>query len=301
MIELTGEPDQRLDQFLSNALPRYSRSRIQSWIKDGLVLIDGAERNKPSHVLRGGERIIVHPGERPPLKAAPEEIPLDILFEDSALVAVHKPAGMTVHSGAGVHSGTLVNALLHRFATLSQLGGDDRPGIVHRLDRFTSGVMLVARTDEAHRALADQFANRQVEKIYLALVHGVMKSDSGRVERAISRNLIHRFKMTTTTEDRGRYAITDYRVRERFPSFTFVELKIGTGRTHQIRVHLASLGHKVAGDTVYGAPAHASGRFFLHAHRITFTHPTTGQRQTIEAPLPPELTQWLAEAKTRDN
>lgn len=297
MFELTGEPDQRLDQFLSTALPRYSRSRIQSWIKDDLVLIDGAPRNKPSLLLRGGERIVVYPGERPPLKAAPEEIPLDILYEDSSLVAVNKPAGMTVHSGAGVHSGTLVNALLHRFATLSQVGGDDRPGIVHRLDRFTSGVMLVARTDEAHRALADQFANRQVEKLYVALVHGVMKSDTGRVERAISRNLVHRFKMTTTSEDRGRYAITDYRVLRRFPKFTLVELRIGTGRTHQIRVHLASLGHKVAGDTVYGAPAHPGGRFFLHAQRITFTHPVTGERLTIEAPLPPELNEWLREVE----
>lgn len=297
MYELTGEPNTRLDQFLSAALPRYSRSRIQGWIRDNLVLVDGEPRNKPSHVLRGGEAIVVYPGSLPPLQAAPEEIPLEILYEDAAIVAVNKPAGMTVHAGAGVHSGTLVNALLHRFGTLSTGGGDDRPGIVHRLDRFTSGVILVARTDEAHRNLADQFSSRRVEKAYLALVHGVVKADSGRIERAISRNLIHRFKMTTTSDDRGRYAISEYRVVERFAKFTLVEVRIGTGRTHQIRVHMASLGHRVAGDTVYGAPAHPSGRFFLHARRITFANPATGLPQTIEAPLPPELTAWLAEVK----
>lgn len=297
MYELTGEPNTRLDQFLSTALPRYSRSRIQGWIRENLVLVDGEARNKPSLILRGGETIVVHPGHLPPLHATPEEIPLEILYEDAAIVAVNKPAGMTVHSGAGVHSGTLVNALLHRFGTLSTSGGDDRPGIVHRLDRFTSGVILVARTDEAHRNLADQFSSRRVEKAYLALVHGVVKADSGRIERAISRNLIHRFKMTTTSDDRGRYAISDYRVVERFDKFTLAEVRIGTGRTHQIRVHLASLGHRVAGDTVYGAPPHSSGRFFLHARRITFTNPTSGLPQTIEAPLPPELAAWLAEVK----
>ena len=213
------------------------------------------------------------------------------------MVAVNKPAGMTVHAGAGVHQGTLVNALLHRFQSLSQVNGEDRPGIVHRLDRFTSGVMLVARTDEAHRHLAAQFAHRETEKYYIALVHGVMTADSGRVERPISRNLIHRFKMTTSED--GRYAITDWRVLTRYEKFTLVEVKIGTGRTHQIRVHMASLRHPVAGDTTYGAPANdeavrAGGRFFLHAARITFRHPATGESMTLAAPLPGELTEWLA-------
>lgn len=296
MIELTGLAGVRLDQFLANALPRYSRSRLQDWIKRELVTVDGATR-KASYVLAGGEAIVVHPGERPPLKAQAEEIPLELLYEDECMVAVNKPAGMTVHAGAGVHQGTLVNALLHRFQHLSLVNGEDRPGIVHRLDRFTSGVILVARTDEAHQKLAAQFANRQTEKHYLALVHGAMPADSGRVERPISRHTVHRFKMTTSTS--GRYAITHWRVLTRYAKFTLVEVKIGTGRTHQIRVHMASLHHPVAGDTTYGAPANdeavrAGGRFFLHAARITFQHPLTNLPMTLEAPLPRELREWLA-------
>ena len=296
MIELTGQAGVRLDQFLSGELPRYSRSRLQDWIKQDLVTVDG-ETRKASFVLRGGEAIVVYPGARPPLKAAAEAIPLELLYEDDAMVAVNKPAGMTVHAGAGVHQGTLVNALLHRFQHLSQVNGEDRPGIVHRLDRFTSGVILVARTDEAHQHLAAQFANRETEKYYVALVHGTMETDSGRIERPISRNRIHRFRMTTS--EHGRYAITDWRVLTRYEKFTLVEVKIGTGRTHQIRVHMTSLRHPVAGDSVYGAPANpeaerAGDRFFLHAARITFRHPLTETPMTIEAPLPTELRFWLA-------
>lgn len=297
MFELTGETGQRLDHFLAAQLPRYSRARLQDWIKRGLVEVDGTAR-KPSFALRGGERIVVHPGQLPPLKAEAEEIPLEILYEDSDILAVNKPAGMTVHAGAGVHQGTLVNALLHRFQTLSTVSGEERPGIVHRLDRFTSGVMLVARTDEAHRHLQKQFADRTTEKVYLALVHGVVSPDEGRVERAISRSLIHRFKMTTT-ESKGRYAVTDYRVIRRFERFTYLEVTIGTGRTHQIRVHLASLKHPVAGDTTYGGQKHESGRFFLHSARIRFDHPRTGERLTITAPLPAELEAWLQGASNR--
>lgn len=293
MIEVTGQAGQRLDQLLAGELPQYSRARIQEWIKQGLVRVD-AETRKASYVLRGGEAIVVHPAARPPLRASPEPIGLEVLYEDEALVAVNKPAGMTVHAGAGVHQGTLVNALLHRYQRLSSVNGDDRPGIVHRLDRFTSGVMLVARTDEAHRHLAAQFAGRTTEKVYLALVHGVMRGESGRVEKPIARNATQRFKMTTS--ERGRYAISEWRVLTRFENFTLVEVKIGTGRTHQIRVHLASLRHPVAGDTTYGAPANplAGERFFLHAARITFQHPVTNQAMTIEAPLPAELRAWLA-------
>jgi 23S rRNA pseudouridine1911/1915/1917 synthase len=294
MFELTGEAGQRLDHFLAAQLPRYSRARLQDWIKRGLVEVDGAAR-KPSFALRGGERIHVHPGQLTPLKAAAEEIPLDILYEDEAIIAVNKPAGMTVHSGAGVHQGTLVNALLHRFQQLSTVSGDERPGIVHRLDRYTSGVLLVARTDQAHRHLQDQFAARTTDKIYLALVQGVIAQDAGRVERPISRSLIHRFKMAAT-ESTGRYAVTDYRVLRRYSQHSYLEIKIGTGRTHQIRVHLASLKHPVAGDTIYGGQKHGSGRFFLHASRIGFAHPVTGERLTIAAPLPPELERWLQDS-----
>ncbi len=199
---------------------------------------------------------------------------------------------MVVHAGAGRHSGTLVNALLHRFGKLSNVGGELRPGIVHRLDRFTSGVILVARTDAAHRNLAEQFSGRQVQKVYLALVHGRVKNDQGTIAKPITRDPHHRTRMTARLEH-GRQAITTYRVLERFEKFTFLEVTIGTGRTHQIRVHLASIGHPVAGDKLYGAPASALGRYFLHAHSITFTSPATGERITVAARLPQDLQQYL--------
>jgi 23S rRNA pseudouridine1911/1915/1917 synthase len=281
---------QRLDHFLQAHLSEYSRSRIQSWIKDGHVLVNGASA-KASLVLRGGERIQVSPAGLPPLKATPEDLPVDVLYEDASLIAVNKPAGLVVHAGAGVHAGTLVNRLVHRFATLSQLGGEMRPGIVHRLDKDTSGVLLVARTDAAHRALAAQFAGRTVEKIYLALVHGKVRADSGRITRPIARDPVRRTRMTARLES-GREALTEYRVRQRFEKFTYLEVRIGTGRTHQIRVHLASIGHPVAGDRTYGAPE--AQRLFLHAWRIGFISPTTGEKVAVEAPLPQALEAWLA-------
>jgi 23S rRNA pseudouridine1911/1915/1917 synthase len=294
MIDLETAPTdagQRLDSYLHSRLPEYSRSRLQDWIKSGRVRIDGAPL-KRSYLLRGSERIQVEPAELAPLHATPEDLPLEILYEDSAVIAINKPAGMVVHSGAGVDSGTLVNALLHRFGKLSGVAGDLRPGIVHRLDRFTSGVILVARTDVAHRDLAAQFASRQVEKIYLALVHGRMKSDTGRIVSPIARDPVHRTRMTSRLAS-GRSAITEYRVLQRFEKFSLLEVRIGTGRTHQIRVHLASLRHPVVGDKLYGAPPSPLGRFFLHAHRITFASPATHAPVTVTAPLPAELEQVL--------
>jgi len=196
-----------------------------------------------------------------------------------------------VHAGAGASSGTLVNRLVHHFSMLSQVGGDLRPGIVHRLDKDTSGVLLVARNDAAHRALAAQFAGRTVEKNYLALVHGKVRNEEGRVTAPIARDPIRRIRMTAKLAS-GRSALTEYRVLRRFEKFTYLEVRIGTGRTHQIRVHLASIGHPVAGDKVYGAPV--AERMFLHAWRIVFTSPATEQRITVEAPLPAQLTEWLA-------
>ena len=287
----------RLDHLLHRRLPEFSRARIQEWIKAGRVLVDGRAA-RPSLALRGGEAIDVEPTAPPPLRAEAEAIPLRILYEDADLVAVDKPAGMVVHAGAGVHSGTLVNALLHRFGALSGVGGHLRPGIVHRLDRFTSGVLLVAKHDAAHHALAEQFSSRRVEKIYLALVHGAFAQDTGRVERPISRDPVRRTRMTARLAG-GRAAWSEYRVLRRFQKFTFLEVRIGTGRTHQIRVHLSSIGHPVAGDTLYGAPAKTEGlpplgRYFLHSHRIAFHQPITGEPITVTSPLPPELEQWLA-------
>ena len=292
MIELTAGPadaGKRLDHFLQEKLKDQSRSRLQAWVKSGLVIVNGAAA-KASHILRGGERIEVTLTAPPPLKAAPEDLPVEILYEDAAVVAVNKPAGLVVHAGAGVESGTLVNRLVRHFQELSQIGGELRPGIVHRLDRGTSGVLLVARTDAAHRALAAQFSGRTVEKTYLALVQGRMRDDTGRIEKPIARDPVHRTRMTARLAS-GRSALTEFRVVQRFENFTYLEVRIGTGRTHQIRVHLASLGHPVAGDNLYGA--RAAERIFLHAWRISFTSPATAERVTVEAPLPPDLDQWL--------
>jgi len=209
-------------------------------------------------------------------------------------VAVNKPAGLVVHAGAGCSSGTLVNALLHHFKSLSSVGGDLRPGIVHRLDKGTSGVLLVARTDAAHRSLAAQFSGRTVEKTYLALVQGRPDSDRGTIDLPISRDPERRTRMTARLSS-GRHAHTEYRVLERYDRFTLLEVHIGTGRTHQIRVHLAALGHPVAGDTLYGAAAQPElNRPWLHALRIRFDSPATGEPLTIEAPVAPELLAWKA-------
>jgi 23S rRNA pseudouridine1911/1915/1917 synthase len=290
----TSDAGQRLDHFLQNRLASYSRSRLQSWIKEGRVLVHGSAA-KASLLLRGGERVEVSRAGLVPLRADPEDLPLEILYRDEAVIAVNKPAGLVVHAGAGRHSGTLVNRLVHHFGTLSQVGGELRPGIVHRLDRGTSGVLLVARTDPAHRALAAQFASRSVEKTYLALAQGRVRSDSGRITKPIARDPVRRTRMTARL-DHGREALTEYRVRDRFEGFTYLEVRIGTGRTHQIRAHLASIGHPVAGDRLYGAAAStpaAPDRIFLHAWRIAFTTPATGERVSIEAPLPSELERWL--------
>jgi 23S rRNA pseudouridine1911/1915/1917 synthase len=234
----------------------------------------------------------VNPAPLAPLSATPEDIPLTVLYEDNDMVAIDKPAGMVVHAGAGVRSGTLVNALLHRFASLSTTAGDLRPGIVHRLDRYTSGVLLVAKTDAAHRSLAEQFAGRRVRKVYTALVHGVVKADHGRIEKPIARDPNARVRMTARLPQ-GRHAWSEYRVLQRFDKFTLLEVLIGTGRTHQIRVHLSSIGHPVVGDRLYGAPAQALGRYFLHAARISFEQPSTGQAIEVSSPLPPELEAWM--------
>jgi 23S rRNA pseudouridine1911/1915/1917 synthase len=283
----SSDSGKRLDLYLHERLPEYSRARLQEWIKTGRVRVNDTPQ-KRSYLLHGSEAIDVEPAELPSLHAEAEDLPLEILYEDADVIAVNKPAGMVVHSGAGRHSGTLVNALLHRFRKLSTVGGVLRPGIVHRLDRLTSGVILVARSDKSHRHLAEQFSSRRVEKVYVALVHGRVKTDRGKITTPITRDPVRRVRMTARLAS-GRSALTEYQVLGRFDKFTLLEVHIGTGRTHQIRVHLASIGHPVAGDKLYGASASALDRYFLHAHRITFTSPSSGDRITVEAPLPPEL------------
>jgi 23S rRNA pseudouridine1911/1915/1917 synthase len=322
---------QRLDQFIASQLPDLSRARVQQLLRDEQAMVNAAPA-KPSLKLRGGEQITVSGGPPPPLRAIPEDIPLDIVFEDADLVVINKPAGMMVHAGAGAtederNRGTLVNALLHRFGQLSEVGGELRPGIVHRLDKETSGLIIVAKNDVAHRKLAHQFSHREIAKRYIALVHGWPAKERGTVNLPISRDVVRRIRMTTRGSA-GRTAVTHYAARQRFDSpygkFTLVDVRIETGRTHQIRVHMASLGHPVVGDTLYGAPAELKrnpnhyrtskasasggsssttvgaappvlrlGRNFLHAAALDLKHPRTGEPLSFEAALPKELEQFL--------
>ncbi len=287
LVSESGDEGKRLDAFLHERLPEYSRSRIQSWIKAQRVRVQG-HSVRASHAVHTGDSIEVNPADLPALKARAEELPLSILYEDNDVVVIDKPAGMVVHAGAGHHEGTLVNALLHHFGKLSSINGDLRPGIVHRLDRETSGVLAVARTDAAHQSLAAQFQSREVEKTYLALVHGTPTPEQARITDPITRDPVRRVRMTSRLGT-GRSALTDYRVLERLGRFSFLEVRIGTGRTHQIRVHLSSRQHPIVGDRLYGSPAHPSGRFFLHAHRLRFRSPSSGEWITVESPLPPEF------------
>lgn len=312
VISVTSDDaGKRLDQFLAGQMAEMSRARAQQLIEQQKALVnDGVA--KASLRLRGGERVTVLGATKPaPLRAIPEEIPLDIVYEDDDLAVVNKPAGMMVHAGAGTsedarNRGTLVNALLHRFGQLSAVGGEVRPGIVHRLDKATSGLIVVAKNDESHRRLAAQFARRQVQKTYIALVHGWMKHDQGTISSSISRDRVRRTRMTTRRAG-GREAITHYSVEQRIASkygkFSLLEVQIDTGRTHQIRVHLASLGHPVVGDALYGAPREIRAkneavislpRNFLHAAALQLQHPRTSAMLSFSRPLPEELRQFLA-------
>ena len=308
----------RLDQWLAAQLPEISRVRVQQLIEQNKITVNG-ETTKPSLRLRGGEAIaITGPVELPPLKAIAEDIPLDVVYEDEYLAVINKPAGMTVHAGSGKAEsgsrGTLVNALLHRFQALSKVGGEIRPGIVHRLDKDTSGLLVVAKTDVAHRKLARQFAGREVRKTYLALVHGWMKQERGTIQAEIGRDLKRRNRMTTRrTPAPGatRTAITHWKVLRRidgpYGKFSLLEVAIETGRTHQIRVHLSSIGHPVVGDALYGAPREiAAGRRgdsesltlkrnFLHAYAIQFRHPIDNKLISFEQALPRQLEAFLQE------
>jgi 23S rRNA pseudouridine1911/1915/1917 synthase len=284
-----SDRDKRLDAFLHERMPDFSRSRLHSWIRDSRVTVSGRPA-KPSFLIRGGEEIDVQPAALPSLNAFAEAIPLNALYEDASVVAIDKPAGMVVHAGAGVHSGTLVNALLHRFADLSREAGDLRPGIVHRLDRFTSGALIVAKTDEAHRNLAAQFASRSVEKIYLTMVEGRLEG-SGRITKPIARDPRNRARMTARLAT-GRSALTDWEAIEQLDGFTHLRIRLGTGRTHQIRAHMAALGHPVAGDRLYGAKPSPWNRYFLHAHRLRFRSPATAADVLVVSPLPPDLLEW---------
>ena len=294
----------RLDRVVANHCPQLSRTRVQELIASGLVLLNGKSA-KDSHKVHAGDTIEVVPEPRPALRAEAESIPLDILYEDEDVIAVNKPAGMTVHAGAGNSHGTLVNALLGRGQSLSQSGDLLRPGIVHRLDKETSGVLLVAKNDFAHARLAEAFRERSIQKIYVALVQGVLKEEHGRIELAIARDPIRRTRMIAKRAallHHAREARTDWQVLTRIDSTTLLEVQLHTGRTHQIRVHFSALRHPVVGDTLYGAAGQlhigrtslpSLGRNFLHAAKIAFAQPRTGQPIRLTAPLPPELRAYL--------
>ena len=280
----------RLDHFLAARLPHLSRSRLQTLIKEGHILLEGSPA-KPGEKLRPGRRITVHePDAALPTGTAPEEIPLCVLFEDNDLIVLNKAAGMVVHPAAGNPGGTLVNALLHHCTTLSGIGGEQRPGIVHRLDKETSGCLVVAKNDLAHQGLSKQFAQRETTKIYLALAAGRFAKKTGVIETEIGRHPVHRKKMAVVERGRGRPAKTAYRVLRELPGATLVECTLHTGRTHQIRVHLKHLGHPLLGDAVYGRRAEYP-RQMLHAWKLGFTHPRTGERLDFEAPLPDDFLQ----------
>lgn len=293
----------RLDVYLAALIDGWSRARIQRLIEDGDVAV-GGRAAKPSYKLRAGDSVEVELTEPPASIFAPENIPIEIIYEDEDLIVVNKPAGMVVHPGAGIASGTLANALAYHFQNLSARGGAARPGIVHRLDKDTSGLIIVAKNEETHENLAEQFRAREVFKSYVALVHGRIEEDAGRIEQPLARDPRNRTRMTVVRG--GRHALSLYRVRRRFERFTLLDVEIKTGRTHQIRVHLRWLKHPVVGDEVYGDGRNKDvrdarvraliarlGRQFLHAERLGFRHPRTGAPVSFTAPLPRELSEFL--------
>ena len=313
MRSFTAPPDAarvRLDRYLSGLHPEESRSQIQGWIRNGDVLINNS-RVKTGYLVRPGDVIFVNP--HTPARESqpePENIPLQILFQDDDLAVVEKPAGMVTHMGGGVRSGTLVNALLYHLGPIRS-GDPMRPGIVHRLDKLTSGLLVVAKNLEAHRSLARQFRNREVGKEYLALVYGHPQPPAGTIELPLGRDLRDRKKMSVRSRKR-RAAVTHYVEERRTGPFSLLRVRIETGRTHQIRVHLAQHGHPVAGDDLYGgnrtknlkdlslqAAVRNLHRQFLHAHKLEFSHPRTGARQSFQSPLPPELINFLAFVEDR--
>jgi 23S rRNA pseudouridine1911/1915/1917 synthase len=313
----SADAGKRLDAFLAETIDGWSRSRLQRLIEDGDVLVNEKEA-KPSYKMREGDEIDIDLTEEPSARFEPENIPLDIVYEDEFLAVINKPVGMVVHPGAGISSGTLANAVAYHFkfqipnsksapesGTWNlESGMDNRVGIVHRLDKDTSGLIVVAKDEQTHEALADQFRTREVFKSYVALVHGSPRENSGTIDRPIARDRWHRTKMTVAAN--GRHALSLWKVRQRFEKFTLLDVEIKTGRTHQIRVHLASINHPVVGDATYNEGRDNTvadneikkaiqklGRQFLHAERLSFTHPQTRVKLAFESPLPEQLDTFL--------
>jgi 23S rRNA pseudouridine1911/1915/1917 synthase len=296
----------RLDSFLASRLAEISRTRIRRAIEDGDVLVN-ERAAKPSYRLRAGDQVEVDLPEPPPVELIAEPIHLDIVYEDDDLVVVDKPAGMVAHPGAGIESGTLANALAYHFNALSSSAGRVRPGIVHRIDKETSGLLVVAKNNLAHERLSDQFRDRQVFKVYVALVYGRVSEGRGEITARIGRSPHNRTRMSTLRGGAGRAAHTVFEVARRYDEFTLLKVQIKTGRTHQIRVHMAHINHPVVGDSTYGGGRENSvrdravrreisalGRHFLHSAQLAFDHPRTGGRLEFSSELPPELASFLA-------
>ncbi len=293
-----GSKTDRLDVVLYRTGIFLSRSQAKRAVTSGKVKINGSTERRPGAAVKPGSMLEAYIPDPQPEKPQPEDISINFLYEDDYILAVDKPAGMIVHPGAGRVSGTVVNAMLFHGKQLSRLGGRWRPGVVHRLDKETSGVLLMAKTDDAHRNIAEQFRNRKVEKTYLALVSGSFENDEGRIESAIERHPVKRTKMKGYAEE-GRYALTEWKVVERFPGATLLEVKPHTGRTHQIRVHLSEAGRPVVGDKMYSSQKRIKQihnmkvraallnlkRHALHAHRLSFEHPFSGEWMTVESPM----------------
>jgi len=301
----TSLPAERLDRVLADRYPVVSRGTIQRLILEGYITVNG-KITKPTHPPRAGDEISVHWPEPRPAEAQPENLPLDILYEDDALLVLNKAPGMVVHPAAGHERHTLVNALLHHCqGQLSGIGGVARPGIIHRLDKDTSGCLVIAKNDRTHLALSEQFAQRAVQKLYIALLCGELPRDTGEIEAGIKRHRSHRKRMAASPGE-GRESRTSYRVKERLLSSTLVEATLHTGRTHQIRVHFQHLGHPVAGDETYGLKqtrrlseltGYRPPRVLLHASRLAFVHPETRRKRVFTAPLPDDLQEAIQRLK----
>lgn len=294
-----GGKAERLDKFLVTCLPEFSRARLQGLIADGFVSVNGVLAKKSGQTLEPGSEIEVHIPPPVPSGLTGEDIPLDIIFENDDLIVVNKPAGMVVHPAAGHASGTLVNAVLGYDPDLEGIGGEERPGLVHRLDKETSGLIILAKNERAHNWLQDQFRLRTVEKTYLALVDGKPPTPAGRVEAAIGRDQKQRKKMAVVSPGKGREAVSEYKTLETFKEHTLLEFHPLTGRTHQIRLHCAFLGCPIVGDSIYGRrnPSVNIDRHFLHAYRLKILLPDEKEPRTFEAELPDELKNALEEVK----
>lgn len=290
---------ERLDVFLTRQQQELSRTHIQKLAAEGQVLVNG-EKRKANYKLKAGDSVVLTIPQPEPVSIEPEDIPLDILYEDSDIIVINKARGMVVHPAAGVFRGTLVNALLHHCSDLSGINGEIRPGIVHRLDKDTSGVMVAAKNDRAHIDLAEQIRTKAAHRIYWAVVHGNIKEEAGIIHGAIGRHPVDRKRMAVVTEN-GKDATTEFRVLERFGQYTLVECKLRTGRTHQIRVHMTHIGHPVVGDPKYGrakCPFAIQGQA-LHSLSLELTHPVTGDAMRFEAPLPEDMQKILAALRSR--